>query len=335
MNPNDIAAAFRGLTRPVGCVDQLVFATLPLHGTKHRLGKDNDAAPALLLKVRSGTSENTVPIVLQHLSVLHNVRCLIADPGAFSPPEEETFTVLRCLSPDPSLRQYFVRVGDAAIAELGPTPTSAEVNSSLSRLAELFRAFEAPPTRTIQGLWAELAVIAWSSKPEQLCRAWHAHPTEGFDFAAGAERLEVKSFSGTLRMHSFSLRQATPNPGLRALIVSLHVERSSGGTSISDLVGIIRRRMSAVETWSKLELVVARSLGEAAANALSTSFDLQLARDSLRFFDPNTVPRIGPPLPVGVLNVHFDAVLEDVRALSLADIDEFSELAAAAKPVSP
>lgn len=334
MSVVDVAAAFRTLTKPVGDVDELTFATLPLGATKHRLGKDSDAAPALLLKVRHGTNENTAPIVLQHLSVLPKVRCLVVDPGASSPPEEETFTVVRCLSPDPSLRQYFVRVADAAVAELGPNPTTAEVNSSLFRLAELFRAFEAPPTRTVQGLWAELAVIAWSSRPDDLCQAWHAHPAEGFDFSAGADRLEVKSFSGHARVHSFSMAQLSSSPGVRTLIASLHVARSSGGASIPDLLDCIRRRPTSIESMGKLQLVVARSLGDAAANALSISFDLQLARDSLRFFDPDFVPAIRPPLPSGVLNVHFESMLEETSALSLTDVERYSGLAAAARPLT-
>jgi len=184
-------------------------------------------------------------------------------------------------------------------------------------LTELFRAFEQPPRKAVQGLWAEVFLIAMSENPEALVAAWHVDPDEAFDFGRGPQRIEVKSFAGESRVHSFSLRQARPGTGVDALVASVRAERSSGGSSVADLMRVIVDRGVSPRAVAKVETVVANSLGEAAATGLWVLFDVERARNSLRFFQARDVPSVAPELPAGVLSVRFESLLDETCALDV------------------
>jgi hypothetical protein len=255
---------------------------------------------------------------LQHIAVQHDVRCRLSSRGGAA--REEVISLVRCASGEPELREYFVRVVGLAVRQLGIAPTRDDVSKAIRRLTELFSAFEQPARQTVQGLWAELAVMMFAEAPATLVLAWHGDPDESFDFAAGSTRVEVKSFQGQGRIHSFSLRQVRPGAGIDVVVASLRAERSSGGASIADLIAGLGRRILADELMSKVELVVARSLGDSASTALSMTFDLERARDSLLFFDACFIPSVDPVLPPGVVSVRFESLLDESSALSPADL---------------
>lgn len=311
----DLLTAFRSLARPDIESGPNTFSVLAIAGSPHRIGKDGSGKPVLLIHTAAATGQ-TGPVVLRHIAVQHDVLCRIASNTGGSS-HEALMSIVRCASGEPTLREYFVRAVEIAIRLLGDSPSHAEVSRAIGSLTELFRAFEQPARRTVQGLWAELMVIALAESPSMLVAAWHGDPDEAFDFAAGPHRLEVKSFSGQARIHSFSLRQVRPGTGVEAVIASIRAERSSGGTSIADLVVELAERGVANDMMEKVELVVAQSLGDVAGTGLSLTFDRERARTSLRFFDAHSVPSIDPVLPRGVINARFDSLLDEATALSL------------------
>jgi hypothetical protein len=287
----DLLPIFRALTRPSSELGATTFHVAPISGfTSHRLGKDGTGAPALLVGVKDSDTRATGPVVLQHLSVLHGVRCRIVGPTTTAA-REETFSLVRRTSGEPMLREYFVRAVELAVRQLGEAPTPVSVNRAIKRLVELFQAFEQPARRTVQGLWAELLVIDLSHDPGALLSAWHVEREEAFDFAMGPNRLEVKSFSGPARVHTFALRQVRPGPGIDVVIASVRAERSTGGLSVVDLMRNITERGITEGAVEKLETVVAASLGSSSATALGLVFDVERARCGFR---PMVNARIGP-----------------------------------------
>jgi hypothetical protein len=167
-----------------------------------------------------------------------------------------------------------------------------------------------------------MMIITLSADPGELLTAWHNDADEGFDFSAGPSRIEVKSFTGEGRIHNFSLRQARPGAGIDVIVASLRAERSAGGASVSDLMlGLISRQISD-DLLEKAERVIAESLGETAGTALSLTFDMQRAQESLRFFDAHSVPAVEPPLPDGVVNVRFESLLREAHALKASDLSQ-------------
>src|SRR5690606_1549979 len=90
------------------------FSAQPIRGYgRHRLGKDAQGAPALLLATDGGEATWQTPIALEHISVQHGIDCHIVHPGGVV--EEGKFTVVACTHGDPMLHEYFLRVAGPLI----------------------------------------------------------------------------------------------------------------------------------------------------------------------------------------------------------------------------
>jgi hypothetical protein len=186
----------------------------------------------------------------------------------------------------------------------------------MDRLVELFRAMEVPRGKTVQGFWAELLLMARSRRPEVLLRAWHSVPEDRYDFSDGPLRIEVKSAVGGVRVHHFSLAQLLPVAGVRVVVASVLVQRAGGGTSVADLLALVRGRAGGTaELLLHADRVTALTLGASWRAALDERFDLEVAERSLRFFDSSAVPAPSPVLPPGVSEVSFRADLSTVPSV--------------------
>ena len=301
----DLVRLFAGLPLPAGDSPAGRFSAQPLPGAPCcSVGKDAAGCPALLVQTDAAGPRATVaPIVLENLSVLHNVDCRMQNA------EGETTThrlsVIRCCGEDQTLHEYFLRALSPVIGSLPARPTREQVAEAINTLVELFRRASQTPRKTVQGLWAELFVIQRSADPAALLRAWHAEPEDRFDFAEDTQRLEVKTASGRARIHAFSHEQLRPPVGSRAMIASVLMERSAGGQSVNDLVDDIRHRIADPDLLIRLDAVVASTLGSEWRAAQEHRFDRQLAAESIRFLDARTIPSVPAGLPPEVTEVHF------------------------------
>ena len=196
----------------------------------------------------------------------------------------EQFSVVTCVDSDDLLKDRFFDAAETLLRSLGETPAIEELRRVVAGLIELFRLASQPPRGTIQGLWAELWVIAQAREPEVLLDAWHAEPSDAYDFNSGPERLEIKSTSQRTRKHSFSHRQLQPPTGTRVAIASVFVESSGGGPTISTLVDRLRRRVAEPRALMRLDYVVASTLGADWRPGVETAFDAELASESLHFY---------------------------------------------------
>ena len=237
------------------------------------------------------------PIVLEHLRVQYNLNCRVSRPdGTF---EEGVFTLVHCTEADATLQDYFLKVMSTIVISLGDQPNQSDVAHAMNQLIELFRAMTKVPQKSVQGLWAELFLIAQARQPDILVEAWHTVPEDRYDFAMDNQRIEVKSFSGNIRLHHFSLEQLHPPEGIRALIASVSVENSQAGVSIGDLREKIQIRLSIVNLDALLHIdrVIALTLGDAWQQASDARFDERLAEESLAFYETSKIPSVNPNLP--------------------------------------
>ena len=289
------------------------FSTILISGYEaHRLGKDDLGRPLLLISISDVRSQNEqTPVVLEHLRVQYNLNCRVSRPdGTF---EEGVFTVVRCAAEDVTLQDYFLRVMSTIIISLGDQPTQSDVAHSMSQLIELFRAMAEVPQKSVQGLWAELFLISQVHQPDILVDAWHTVPEDRYDFAMDDQRIEVKSFSGDIRLHHFSLEQLHPPEGLKALVASVSVKSSQAGVSISDLREKIQTRLgNNLDSLLHIDRVIALTLGDAWQRASDARFDERLAEESLAFYETSKIPSVNPNLPFGVSKVHFRSDLTEV-----------------------
>lgn len=272
---------------------------------KHRVAKDTNGTPSLLIAVADSTGRTKpAPISLQHITVQHNLQCRMVQSNGTS--EDGQFTVISYKGFDQALNSYFLQMLEPMVAMLDPNPSRQDVSQIVSQIVDLFQALEAAPRKTVQGLWAELYLMARSNDPVTLAKAWHATPQDRYDFNAGSQRIEVKSVSGRVRQHHFSLEQLQPPSGVELLIASLFVERAGAGVSLSELLEQIRGRINSNPgLLLHFDQSVAATLGSGWRNSLQDRFDKQLAEQSLAFYEPTAVPSVGLNLPLEVSEVHF------------------------------
>jgi hypothetical protein len=303
--------------------DMVRFTAVPIPGCEqHRLGKDLRGYPLLLVSVTDTVEQaRPSPIVLQHLTVQHGLECRISRPDGSV--ERGRFTVIRCTGADRALITYFLHVIGTVVASLSASPFDQDVSQAIDKLVELFRAMTELPRKSVQGLWAELYCMARIRQPILLLRAWHSAPEDKYDFRAGGQRVEVKSASGSIRQHFFSLEQLHPPLGTQALIASLFVERSSGGISITQLADRIRTLIAdEPKLLLHLDRVIGLTLGENWRSAIEDRFDQQLAEQSLLFYNSEAIPTICPDLPPGVSLVRFMA---DLTGCAPVDVRRYRE----------
>jgi hypothetical protein len=246
--------------------------------------------------------------------------------------EEDTFTIIRCF--DNSLLPHFLRIVSPMIATLGVKPTAAAVRAAVVALVELFQALSVPGHKKIQGVWAELLLIRRARDPVEMVTSWHRDSYERFDFASGPDRIEVKSNSYRRREHNFSLEQVMAVDGARIVIASVLVDRCGGGVSLGCLLNETRELLSYDPTLvSRLDLILYSALGSGWAEALDESFDLELAMESISFYEASDIPRPQNPSPQSVFDVRFRADLSFTTALGDSHMGERGKLFRAAIPL--
>jgi len=326
----NLVQLFQALKLPISATSDNNLSAVRIPGVgDHRLAKDSNGAPCLLIR-QSPTTASSVPIRLANLLIAFDVLCTIVHSQGN--PERDTFTIIRCTA-SPALFPHFLRILSPIITALGPTPTRTAVQRVISGLVELFQALTVPGKKTIQGLWAELLLIRLSSDPLAMVAAWHRDPFEDFDFAAGPQRIEVKSSGLRRREHYFSLVQLTPPEGAQVLVASLFAERTGGGESIQQLFESIRELLAAnTELTSHFDTTFYASLGSGWEEAMSEAFDLELATESLAFFAAGTVPKVGEPIPSTVSDVRFRSDLTQTTPLAQTALIAEGGLIAAAVP---
>jgi len=307
----DLVALFNSFQPPVAMTEQVArFSAQPIPGYEcHRLAKDAQNTPSLLIFIaNTETSERPVPIKLEHLTVQYDVECRISRSGGNI--EEGRFTVVRCIGSDKALHTYFLHSIGAIIVSLGITPSRYDVARAIKNLTTLFRAITEKSRKSVQGLWAELFLIARASNTSAMVAAWHVTPEDRYDFNAGNQRIEVKSTSTRIRQHHFSLEQLYPLTDTTILIASVFVEYAGAGTSVMELAEQIRPRLNASpDLLFHLDWIISLTLGENWRDALEERFDIELAEDSLAFFEVTNIPMVNPDLPFGVSDVHFKSDL--------------------------
>lgn len=316
-----LLSAFSRLPIPRIAEGSEAFSTQVIKQTPpHRVGKDTEGRPAILMSIHDAEGGDVpYPVALEHLVVRYNVLCQVTDPG--EPQRQGRFTVIRCESHESDLIEYFLRTMEVHIHSIGPSPSCKQVSVMVEKLIELFRVLGQPSKFSIQGLWAELLIIAESSNPRLLLRSWHTGPEDRYDFCDGGQRVEVKSTSGRVRVHHFSLEQLNPPAGTTALVVSLFVERSADGLTVLDLVDRIRVRIqNDLDLLAHLHRNVTLTLASDWRQAAAFRFNRRSAKESLRLFEAGRISSVSLPVPPEVTEVRFKVNLSRTPPCDISNL---------------
>ena len=303
------------------------------HDSRYRVGRDSEGNAVVLIETTGSAGAAALPdFEGRHLQINHGLNCAITMAGAEV--ERGRFSVVKCVEADDLLNDRFFDAIETLLRSLGEMPATEELRQVVAGLIELFRLATQPSRGTVQGLWAELWLIAQAREPEVLLDAWHSDPTDVYDFNSGAERIELKSAGQRIRRHHFSHRQLTPPAGTRVTIGSVFVESSGGGSTIAALVERIRRRVTQPRARRRLDHVVAATLGADWRSGMEAAFDSQVASESLQFFEVRAIPSIPPGFPAAVSGIRYVSDLSDVEALTHEQVLGYGDLFAAAAPGS-
>lgn len=285
-------------------------------GQRCRVGRSSEGHPAVLISFarETGTSSNRTLATIQYRPPA-SVEVVAAGQN-----RSARLAILECRTTDAELAAYFFRIVDSVLVSDGRTADEAHFEAALDAIVTLFRALQRPAQRSVQGLWAELAIITWSARPEVALASWHSDPHALHDFAAGSFRLEIKSTMKALREHSFLLDQlSSMSPGA-TLIGSLMLTEDPDGANLGDLLDAIRSRLrQGAESVVRLEVIVAESLGQAWHEARDVRFDAERARKSLRLYAVEDIPTVPQPLPAEVKDVRFVADLSTTPWMDVPD----------------
>lgn len=255
-------------------------------------------------------------IKLKYIELRHNLECKVSENGKS---KIDNYSVIIFKSNEETLLNYFLGIAQSLLNSLSNKPTQKEIFETFKNFVEIFRSLTETPTKTIQGLWAELILIEQSKNPETLINYWHNIPEEKFDFNADTEKIEVKSSSNLERIHFFSSEQLNPPADSQIIVVSIYTKQMANGLTILELIERINKRITQIEIKEKVFRIVSRTLGNTFQHSIDIKYDYNLALNSLRFYrhqDISKVERIN--IPIKVSNVKFKSDLTNTAVVPLS-----------------
>lgn len=300
--------------------DSFNIASLPAV-KYHKIGISQNGQPMFFIKCDDSVRTRSLDINLEFISVQYNQTCILFSNGK-KKIAEGNYTVISLKTDSIDLQEYFLEVVFIVVKKLSSTPKLKDLIVEVEKLVNLFSKFSKPPTKTIQGLWAELLVVEQSGNPDYLIYAWHNSADAKFDFNDGIDKIEVKSTAKSRRVHSFSIEQLNPNKNSNLLIVSVFAVETGIGKNIFDLIENIINKIKDHNLVFRINDILAQTLGKDFEKAFEVFFDYQLALDSLQFYDNQTIPSIDINyVPNTVTNVRFDCDLTNVKPIDKIKIN--------------
>ena len=281
-----------------------------------KIGVNYVGFPVLLVSSKfDQTHLSQKNIKLKYIELTHNLECKISEKGIS---KIDNYAVIVFKSDEKILQNYFFGIAHSLLNSLSKRPTQKEVSETFKNFIEIFRSLTETPTKTIQGLWAEIILIEQSKNPETLINYWHNLPEEKFDFNADSEKIEVKSSSNLERVHIFTAEQLNPTNNSQVIIASIFTKQVSNGINVLELLEKIENRITESELKEKIYRIVSKTLGNTFEQTTKIKYDYDLAKNSLCFYrhqDISKVERIN--IPERVSEVKFKSDLTNIKPIDI------------------
>lgn len=311
---------FNELSAPIGVnPDDPLYSVMPIDDLDgYFIGKDNNSLACLLISTIDSLAPDHQPIRLENLDVQFGLPCVMEQQAE---KQEGMFTILRCRSKEQEILASFFSVCQSIIQVLGENPSQDNIARAVDRFVQIFSKLLEPQNRTVNGLFGELFLISISSDPILALDVWRSEENARFDFSHNEIYLEVKTTAGRKRSHKFTYDQCNPPEGSIAIVASMFIEQSTGGTSLRDIFDAVEEVVSSNPNLViKLHEVVSDTLGRTFNDAMKMAFDIHLAKTSLKFYDLREIPAIRHILPNELSDVSFRSSLSEENHLSLTEL---------------
>lgn len=278
---------------------------------KNKIGLSRNGFPVFFIKSQS--DDLVADVRLELIIAQFNQLCELEENGKLL---QGVYDVVILKTENENLQKYFIDVFCLILKNLPANASPADIKKEIHAFIKLFRMLSDSPQKDIQGLWAELFVIAQSKNPDYLLKAWHVSPSDKYDFNDGSDKLEVKSTCKMRRIHHFALEQLTTNKTSELVVASVIVIETGIGMNLVDLRDLISKRIKAKDLLVKLDEIIIRTLRSSIDRISEICFDYKQAEESLRFYDSKKIPKIPMNvIPPQVAEVHFSVDLTDVTSL--------------------
>ena len=293
-------------------------------GYPHRVGCSNEGFPMLFIECAD--KQHVSDIKLSLFRVLFNRKCSLVDVEKKTLTEKD-FVIIQMTSDNRDLIKYFFQVIYIVMQRIPTLPSVALLKKEISKIIEIFTTIPKFSKETVRGLWAELLVIEQSKDAEYLIKAWHEEPEDRYDFNDSVDKIEVKSTTGDIRTHVFSLEQLSPSDGSDLIIASVFVNATGIGKSIFDLMDLISSKITNTDCELKLSELVLKTIGPHIEECKNINFDYKFATETIKYYNSILIPSIKrTDVPEGVSAVHFRSDLTTVASIAETGYNENSQL---------
>ena len=312
-----LVAAFQALRQEKRKPQIGSYAARPLRSrSPHLAALTSDELPCVLLRAVDSRREPIPPLRLQGLEIQYDVRCQVSVANA--PASEEVFTTVVCTTSNLKEQEYFIHAAGMVLHTIGRAPTVERIAIATRHLANIFQKLARPARQTITGIIGELLFIRISESPLASVKSWRVADHDRFDFVLGSLRVDVKATERRERAHHLTYEQCNPPEGAAGLLASFQIEATGGGMLLAELIDDLEAEIAeSPEAVIKLHETISETLGQSLLQALSVSFDYELAVSSLKLFDLRAIPGIRGLLPASVSEVRFKAHLGDTQEVDI------------------
>jgi len=251
------------------------------------------------------------------------VKCTITIEGTTI--KSKYFDILQCESSDLVHIDTFVLLCQAFVSTLFEQSNTRDaiwqLFNSLLALFTLQPASDLSKER--QGLWGELFVMRALGATKHLVQYWHKEVSRKFDFSYGSKRIEVKTTTGSNRIHAFSHQQLHSNSGNDIVIASMMLRPEEAGLSLRELIDDARSKLADdYENLKKLERAV-KYAGMDALEEIGPAYDEGEALANLSWFRAVDVPKFPLPEPAGVSGTRYNVDLSTAPRMSVSELERF------------
>jgi hypothetical protein len=317
MEPSELTSLFVRL--PVSTATeggQISYDAVALQkGRNLFLAKVAGEAACILIATADLPGSYPTPIELENLSVQHG---MTGSVQGYPLPSGQRFSVVTLTNAEAGLLGVFLRFASFLSGALGELPTSRDVGKEIRGLVDMLQCLRKPCRRSIQGLWAEMLMIAESGTPASWFDAWHNDPQDLHDFCFSEGRIEVKSAAGGFRHHHFSHRQLWPPHGKALAVASVLMDTDSNGDSVFQLAADIRQHLRP-DAMMRLDRIMLEVLGSDFARAGEFCFDRSAAKASLRFYPVELIPRLAEEMPDEISDVSYSVTFSQLEGTEILD----------------
>jgi hypothetical protein len=264
----------------------------------------------LLLLLEVGESTHIVERRLKAVQILSGDDFAIVEDDS-GETVRRRFAVVSLRQGHQDLASSFAVVAATLLATLVAVPSGQDVIDFLDSLVDLLAPRRVASGATVVGLWGELWLIATAEDPAAFASAWHGAASDRFDFSFPDARIEVKTTTGSRRLHEFGLEQLEGGDRKPTLIASLTVANDASGSTVMDILTELLRVLPGALAARVSRVALATVAGD--IESVQDYAFSPIGDAPLLAYHARSIPRVLVPRRAEISRVRFSADLSSIE----------------------